>query len=659
MATYYVINGSASIDDGAGGYIIAPGANANNGTTPLTPKKNLSSLLGSVTPTVSDTVYIAGIQVGSFTCVARIVQWPDQSQAYTVGSVAPTDDSGLTWSLNVDTWSVTIGTNKVLGTYDPDAGGVLTSIDHGNVVAKWLSRVDSYGRHYGWYKWGSLSGGRLTANKRVFYDQASGVLYIRDDSLFTGGVTPNTLTGMDAVRYVTGDTYQIGVDQRTSSTCRGISGIIGGHYCTRADNTNSVPPSYGYIGGGDVIVENCEFWDCEVHGIVFSNDPNTNCRGSNVKVWGGGTYNGYSAIVTHNGGATVASDVTGTRVTGFNVFPYGLLDPDGVPHDATVGLNALYAHTKGVGGGTIDDVEFANGVIRFVENKGSAFNAADTNSTISNVDSYDAFPFRVKNVIVYGQKTTSYIQGNVALRRVFTDSTACALQASLDVTAVIFAVGAGFTCLMDACVHVTNTDIPSGTDDRIIYKIYTGSCLSQINCTTIDVATSSTLRNHSMFQYGSAALYVAGSAGFQNRAKGCIFYFKTAFAGNYFAYFDGGVANTGNYVFDGNWITNIPAGHWAENTSYDTLAEWQAVIDTHSDATTTPAFVTDTSVDPLVAGKPTTGGNIFTNKYTTAVHTSLGYNSQGYGGMRGAWQYPANISKKINLLFDNRPGEIQ
>lgn len=624
MATYYVINGNASIDNGNGSFDIVAGNNSNDGLAPTRPKKDFSNLISSYTITVADTVYIAGIHVGTFTCVGQIRQWTGQSQCWILGSQDTTalgtwtNVSGTTWRINI---------------------GALVPVV--NVVANWGNREDADGRHYGWYEQGTLTGTDLDNDKTWAYSSPN--LYIRDTALFTGGVTPNTLSGLNAVRFCTNDDYLIGLDHRSASytECQGINIA---HYLTKVGTT------YGYYGGGTVLLDSVKVYDCEIHGIVFANNPNTNSVAQFCEVWGAGTTADYNAMVWYNAG-----DISGARAITPKIRVYGQLDPDGVPHDATIGLNGLYAHTDGGVGNTVNDVLWSDPDIELFENPGNYYSAANPNTSISDVDDWDAYPFRVVGGFALGATTTQYLQTDIAFRWTFIDTTGTSTRSSLAIASAIFAVGSGFRVLLEGCIHVTNSDDPSSTGRRIYY-LTTGSLLSQINCTTIDKASSG-LYNHSMFQYQSAALFSLGSAGFQNRAKGCIFYWKnTNGTNNYFSYFDGGVANTGNYVFDGNWVNNVGTNKWAENTAYDAQSEWQSVIDTHAIIGTSPSFQDDTSVDPDVAGKPTMASALYTNLYVTNVRTSAGYNGRPYNGVRGAYQngaegYTRGISAAARLLL--------
>ena len=633
----YVINGTTR--EGI------TGSDSNNGLTPSTPKATLANLLSTYTVDYRDTIYVDGIHVGTFTAAANVKRWGVGDQPWITAGQEATPLG--TWTHDgVNTWRITIGTNKVLGYYDDDGGGGPNlARDHGNVCANWFARQDADGRHYGWYKTiqtrgGSRSTNTLSLDKSYDYDRSTGVLWIRDDTLLPAGTNPNTLTGMNAVRFVTEDDYLIGLDQRSANyvTCDGINFAL---FMTRKGST------YAYYGGGDCLVTRCKAYDSEVHNFVFSRNPNNNSVIEDSESWcTGSVTTDTNGIAWYNTG-----DVTGARARRLKVRCYVALDPDGAPFSSSLTNNGMYVHTDGAGGTVndfyaedVDVMYFGTGV---TGNPGTPFSVGNTGAAPSaaNQLKFDSYPIRLRRCACRRATDTLNFTGNMAFDQCFFDNALSAGRSSLAIPDTVCAInrdpglGTAFKVLWQASVLVTNSD-SGGVASRRIWFIRTGSAFLQINPTYIDQTTTGTAINHSYYQYEDPNPYVFGSAGFLNYARNPIVYWATQHSGNYLSYFDNDTpANPDNYDWDGSMIYNIGSGaRFGEEDEWDTEAEWIVQIDTHAVIGVNPGFADATSYDPDVAGRPSANSEIWKRPYKPDVIAHVGYNQRRNSHNRGAWQ---------------------
>lgn len=604
------------------------GASTADGLSPDRPMKTLKQLLvqrGKLTAT-ADTVYLAGDHVGSFDfsgTKASFLQWEGHARARLRGSHEPIAE-GYQWAVSAST------------TYKVWIGG--SAIRVGNVCSRWETYLKLNGRTGGYYAVGTLSASALTADKRYYFDEGGsgdGYLYFRDDALGN----PNLLTGDDRVLW-TDQTYLYALDVRdinNHQTPIVISGLTIMHYFS------SVGASYGIVcGGTGQRYVGLTFYDGgEVHALAITNNPNANnwaigCIAYGV---GSGTIGGADAnnpFVTHN--PTSGANVTGGKFINCIAHCYTITDTTGTVLDVADSAAGFYAHTSAAGGAVIADLEFIGCKSYHYGQPGIAFNIGDATSAVSNVYDIATYPVRLYRCQVIGARD-QILSGNAAFQRCFFDTTAAATGAAG--ASGMFVVDdpapySGRTCLLDSCVHVTNTNDPVSTG-RGVYRIMTGSQLTMLNCTSMNLANSAADDHFWMWPESDAA-YVAASAGWKWNCYNSIFANVSLVATHqYFAAFDTS-SPPGNFVHAGNWIYQVDANHFSFAAARDTPAEWLSVVDGAAVIGTDPLLVSASSTDPTISGTLASGSTILTNTFSSTQHTSVGFDNRAYGSRRGAIQ---------------------
>lgn len=619
MATYYVINGTASIADGTS-TIIAPGSNSNDGLTALTPKKDLSNWISTYTNlNAGDVLYLAGDHVGQFdltNCAGTIIQWPNQSTARIRGSHDPVGEGG-TWALSSGTtYRISIGTGKSVS----------------NVCANWLASQDSDGRRGGWYAVGTLSTGALTADKRYFYDSAAGFLYFRNDAIGN----PTSLSGDNRVLWQD-STLKIGLTVRGTGAAV-VDGLTFMHYNT------GLGVSYGVlIGGTGQTVQNCTAYDCEVHSFTATFTTNVNNKFINCVAYGAGSTTGATLFVTHNSTGDATGDVTGTVCLNCRAYPYSLLDSTMTPLTAGLSIDGFYGHTAGAGG-TVDSWTLRNCYVKGNGELGNAWNGGNANTTVSNTDSPSSYPIQCYDCIAVNMRQ-QVLDTNIALVRCFYDTTPCGgLTTTPYFGDFVCAATSGTTRVYaESCIFVGNTNDTTASGRKFFY-VGTGSLMTMFNNDIIDLGDNNAYP-HTMFQYQNGdSAYVSGSAGFKLKTRGNIFYWNNAGSANhYFAYFDN-LCPDGNYDMDGDLVYQCSGNNfWSQNVTRKTTTYWQTNIGLRSEIATDPLFVTPTSTSPTVAGTLQSSSTIRTTVVTTTLKASRGYNGLPYNGVRGAYQFGTNV----------------
>lgn len=616
MADYYCIHGTAAVETstGSGLYESYAGDNANNGTSEQTPKKTLANVISTHSPTAADTIYIAGVQVGEQTTQAKIKQWPGQIQAYMTVAVAPTDDSGLTWSLTGSTYRCTVA-------------GLTLGAAQGNVCAAWGTRVNADGQRYPWYPTGTLTGDNLDTDQTVAYSGTT--LYIRDTSLFTGGVTPNTLTGVNAVRYVNGVAAVI---LTNTGAYTEVDGVIFFGACTRA------APSYCIQCGSasGVLLNDCEFWEAETHNITISHTSNVNAAVSNCLIAGGGTTTGATLTATHC--STNGGDVTNTIFDECVFRCYPLRKVTDAYFDTAIRIDGGYSHTTGVGGGTVDSVLYNQCDFYHYGRESTSVSTADS-AAIGNADNPATYPVRLYRCRIFdscGQEVT----GNVSYDRSF-----CGVNggSTIDLTfnSLFYMVSSATTNLcFRSCVILANTD-QSGTNECAVFRFNDGVKLTTICCTIVNLAASAgDFHRMGQITAGANEAYVAGSAGWRWKSERCMFIYNSSLATSWMMVGDDASPAT-NLQFSGNWYRNIVEGY-SQHTERNTEAEWDDADSEGVDSTgvygTDPEFVNAASTDPAVVGVPGAASTVWTTIKTITVNCDVGYNGRRDGGQVGAYQ---------------------
>lgn len=647
------------------------GSNANAGssssdygsvTASATAKKTLAGLKSAfsnlnTSSSNSAVVYISGEHVGGNTWLSQVnvtfKQWPGEPDGW-VRNVRDPIDEGSTWALSSGTtYKVNIGSGKVA------SGGIPTNY---YVTANWLLNVSVSTGHYGYYPEGTVSGGALTVDKRVFYDTATGDLYFRHDSIGD----PATLTGGNRVMWADASLQAIlALQNGTSVVVQDLKfrGALGG-----------TANSWGIaIGGTSSGVRNCQVWDCDVHHIGVSSDPNVNCFVEDCYLSGCGRTTSFTSIVGHNNSsADNTRDVSGLRIRRTTIVLYSLLNHLGAEVSTGLYLDAGNCHTTpavppGSDGttGTVDDMEWYRCTCTLastVNKGGSVYAGATPVPSYANRYVIAAFPVRVIECTFSGA-TRFAVSASAAYVRCQID-----LTRGDDNAAGQFIAASGHRVLVQDCVIAfkTGTGYPAGQG---CFMVSTGAGLHLVDNTCANLSTTNTQPNIMIsLQDGSASSFTiadkwsgAGGASWELTFGGNIFDFKTAPASGY-QWFMGGDTSTpyasySGIAFAANIYRNVDSttfgGLWSGNFTDpdaggplhapDTQLGFVEAIDPNALILTNATQVLDNIDDVAIAtqGKPyqwQAGGYVSAHKTTRTTFGSQGYNRRPYGRAIGAWQ---------------------
>lgn len=511
-------------------------------------------------------------------------------------------------------------------------------------VDRWASRVDSYGRHYGYLRRDPIRPDidGLPSPGTWHYDEVSGSLFVRliDDA------DPRVLMGDDAVMWANGDLWsglyaQFGTDTIVSGT--GSDSINAGSFRQFLSSGNL--PCYGLtVCGTRSVVRDLRLDDCSIHHLSILSGSTRDVLVENVSCWGGGLYSGASQFVVYSGG----EDISGIVLRNCHAHPYSLLDSAGEPLRfnsnwsplfVPVSIDGYYAHTIRANGSLVRDMLWDRctttfyGDTIFNTNLGTAFNAGDTAPPPADPWNWGGYAARGDRCRIH-RGNSDNLFGNLAFRNHFADFT----NAKLNPQAYCGSINRATTVLFESSVFVVNSD---SNFRRSLYHLFGGARILMVNCTVIDVGEAST--SHEIFSTANNQLYKArAELGFNIHAVGCIFYFHRPPAPgrqNRLVSNDLGAPKT-NMRFEGCAYYNV--SQYSDDPSRDSLAEWRK-LDPTGIFGVDPGFVDPLSVDPAVAGRLRTDSPLRTAAYrrVNAIRPTMGYNERAYDGTVGAWQMQA------------------
>lgn len=442
------------------------------------PYHALDDALDNAAP--GDIIYVSGICREQVLTIAdanvTIRTTPgDTNNALITGGSSTIGDSGVTtgvvlWKGLSPTWQATSWTD--VGAATDGAGGRywsatinnLSAVSIASVTIGWEANVDIYGRRYGHLRSTPTSAATVASTEGSYWIDTSGtpdIIYVNP----YGAVTDMSAKRVRLCRNDEG-MNATGIDGIT------IDRVDFGPHCENSSTNNAGSASWNliFVGGSNITVENCNFWDCGRHAVGWTNATSNqtiqNCVVRNC--WAGGArYSDNTLYVVQTGSGGTIRDVLFDQCT---ASCYGRLDEAGTDLDSIAAYVGFYAH------GAADVIKGLTFTRCYVQ----GFSDTDINvqgwgiedtTNAANYRNFDTYPVKLIECKALGIEAAVTSSRSIAMKRCWfnTEDYAATANAGMNsyTTSCLWPNGTNARMYAESCVFVTNTGQASG-DERAI-----------------------------------------------------------------------------------------------------------------------------------------------------------------------------------------------
>lgn len=619
MATYYVRGQT--------------GSDSADGLTGATAKKTFNGLVAAYTIASGDTIYVAEKVRNNSTFTGAATGGPALLGLTSLSNVSILQEPGGTqadlrgdWELVQTGWTASTNAWQLTLTGAAAAQPVAVGYKFGNSTT-------ADGQYFGHLIPDTLANCQsATGSKGRFnYNTATKVL-----TVYLGGDDPNSSGFPVCPCWV--PTSQAGLITITGGSGNTVQGL-NFTFCP-------APAASGQFGWAVIFTSspnstgvNLVGRDMGAHtfGAYASGSSASGCTFTNCDSWSG--RNGGGGAFIHY--TTSAFGMTGSRVN-CRVYAYRYLGLDGltrddgsVAQDAFTG-NGFYAHADS--GTPITDILDDGCSVTYLEDPGFAWVAfyAANIAAAGDAAVWSSHAYRVdRSTITGGCMETMSNAHNYAYRRCSFSQTRQLAEGGGGTRGAwtLWTGGGAGSILFESCQFILDLDDASAGAGGVVRAFTVNatandSVMRFVNCSIHDTSTQTASDFRAIFDYISVNANLF-------RVNGCAISYLTSGSTRALCIADAGTsaANHG-FLDNAYWQINDSSSRWSQNSSFDTAAEWVALVDTAGRVLTAAAFPSA----PTNLSLNTTSSIWSLRRTTSTVVPTAGINGP-YTMYYGAYQY--------------------